>query len=56
MGMVFLLLCLVTPYQVPPDSVKFLQKSVDGPAEFHGIGRNSGFDSHMRSYTCEIYV
>ena len=31
-------------------------KSVECPAEFHGTSENSGFDYHVRSYTCEIYM
>ena len=30
-------------------------KSMECPA-VHGTGGNSGFDPHMRSYTCEMYM
>ena len=39
MGIMFLLLCLVIPYRVRPESIKKKMKSVDRPVDFHGTSK-----------------
>jgi len=41
MGIMFLLLCLVIPYRVRPESMKKKMKSVDRPVDFHGTSLRS---------------
>jgi len=44
MGIVFLLLCLVIPYRVRPESVKKKLNSVECPVDFHGTSPRSSHE------------